>query len=430
MGANLQSSICDCFEKTPRVPVRSSKTEVTLSPKKTKTKSDKKTRFLENNNLTANLTQKIMSAHDAVLVHSSSKNPKKMVTLQSFSVIRLLGKGASGKVLLVKKTDLSQTNYKLYAMKIIKKSEVFKYDLGDHIKLERDILMKNRNRFLVKLKYAFQTPSNIYLVIEYMSGGDLHQLLKKYRNFPEGLAQFYAAEIVLALEYLHEKMNVIYRDLKPENILLDGQGHLKLSDFGLSKKTVDKTKTNTFAGTPEYIAPEILLSVGHSFSVDYWSLGVVIYEMLAGKPPFASYDCNFTTIVKLILENKPFFPIYFSPEATDLISKLLKSHPKERLGSQGIQEIKAHPFFRKINWELLNIGKIGPPLNIEEEAEISMQELPSKMQESNASQFINLSRITYNPDVTADMDKSMDKSLVRSMDKSYIKSMMGRPQNK
>ena len=133
-----------------------------------------------------------------------------MVTLQSFSVIRLLGKGASGKVLLVKITDSSQINYKLYAMKIIKKSEVFKYDLGDHIKLERDILMKNRNRFLVKLKYAFQTPSNIYLVIEYMSGGDLHQLLKKYRNFPEGLAQFYAAEIILALEYLH-KRDVIYR---------------------------------------------------------------------------------------------------------------------------------------------------------------------------------------------------------------------------
>ena len=362
--------------------------------------------------------------------------PQKQITLQSFSVIRILGKGASGKVLLVKKADSNQTNYRLYAMKIIKKSEVVKYDLGDHIKLERDILQKNRNRFLVKLKYAFQTPSNIYLVMEYMCGGDLHQLLKKYRNFPEGLAQFYAAEILLALEYLHEKMNVIYRDLKPENILLDGQGHLKLSDFGLSKKTVEKAKAHTFAGTPEYIAPEILLSVGHSYSVDFWSLGVVIFEMLAGKPPFTSYDGNFTTIVKHILENKPFYPIYFSGEATDLVSKLLKSHPKERLGCNGINDIKAHPFFSKINWELLSSGKMNPPLNVEEEGEISVQELPSKMQESNPSQaFINLSRITYNPDVTinnpdvtmeGDVDKSIDKSMAKSMEKSMLKSWIAR----
>ncbi len=249
--------------------------------------------------------------------------------------------------------------------------------------------------------------------------------------FPENLASFYAAEILLALEYLHEKMQVIYRDLKPENILLDGQGHLKLADFGLSKKT--SGKATTFAGTPEYIAPEILLSVGHSYSVDLWSLGIVLFEMLAGKPPFTCYDGNFTTIVKLILENKPFFPVYFSEESIDLIKKLLKSHPKERLGANGIFEIKSHAFFKMINWEVMGMGRMQPPLNVEEETEVSVQmDLPSKIQESANSQIIlmNLSRITYNPDVLqeaeGDRDKSMDRSMGRSMDRSFLKSIYGK----
>ena len=433
MGGNLQSISCDCFEKdSKKIQAKNciNNSDITISPTG-KAKTDKKARFAKGLKTTTDLAQKIMAAQDAVLIHTSSKKPNKNISLQSFSVIRLLGKGASGKVLLVKKTDtIAQLNYRLYAMKIIKKADIVKHDLADHIKLEKHILQTNKNRFLVKLKYAFQTPNNIYLVMEFMSGGDLHQLLKKFRNFPEGLAQFYSAEILLALEYLHETMHVIYRDLKPENILLDGQGHIKLADFGLSKKIIDKT--NTFAGTPEYIAPEILLSVGHSYSVDYWSLGVVLYEMLAGKPPFSSYDGNFTTIVKLILDNKPFYPIYFSSEATDLISKLLKSHPKQRLGSNGIAEIKNHPYFKKINWELLNLGKLNPPLSVEEEVDVSAQEIPSKIQESAPSQhFINLSRITYNQDITMDdksIDKSIDKSMVKSQDRSFLKSDLGKPQ--
>lgn len=434
MGANIQSTLCDCFEKTHKTAPTNrfsfqNPIEITLTSK-TKPKNEKTSNFVQENGLTANPPQKIKGADKAVLLHSSSKNPKKkQISLQSFNVIRILGKGASGKVLLVKRIDEpcnNTNNYRLYAMKIIKKSEIMKYELSEHIKLEKEILQINRNRFLVKLKYAFQTPSNIYFVMEYMSGGDLHHLLKKYRNFPEELARFYIAEILLALEYLHNKMQVIYRDLKPENILLDGQGHIKLSDFGLSKRT-SLDKTNTFAGTPEYIAPEVLLSVGHSYTVDFWSLGVVLYEMLAGKPPFSSYDGNFTTIVKLILENKPFFPIYFSAEATDLISKLLKSHPKERLGSKGVEEIQKHAFFKGVQWELLRKGQVNPPLNVEEK-EISAQEIPSRIQESQPSQAcINLSRISYNPDVTMDaaengLDRSVDRSIGRSIEKSMIKS--------
>lgn len=432
MGANIQSTLCDCFEKSHKTAPSKQRfsfqnpIEITLTAKN-KQKNEKTSNFAQENGLTANVAQKIKEAHKAVLWHSSSKNPKKQqISLQSFNVIRILGKGASGKVLLVKRVDEPHNNYRLYAMKIIKKSEIMKYELSEHIKLEKEILQINRNRFLVKLKYAFQTPSNIYFVMEYMSGGDLHHLLKKYRNFPEELARFYVAEILLALEYLHNKMQVIYRDLKPENILLDGQGHIKLSDFGLSKKT-SLDKTNTFAGTPEYIAPEVLLSVGHSYTVDFWSLGVVLYEMLSGKPPFSSYDGNLTTIVKLILENKPFYPIYFSAEATDLIAKLLKSHPKERLGSKGVEEIQKHPFFKGIQWDLLRKGQVNPPLNVEEK-EISAQEIPSKIQESQPSQAcINLSRISYNPDVTMDaaengLDKSVDRSLVKSVEKSMLKS--------
>lgn len=355
-------------------------------------------------------------------MHSSYRNSphKQKVNLQSFNVVRILGKGASGKVILVKLQDENSLDFRLYAMKIIKKSEIMKYDLSEHIKLEKEILQKNRNRFLVKLKYAFQTPINIYLVMEYMSGGDLNQLLKKYRQFPENLAVFYAAEILLALEYLHEKMKVIYRDLKPENVLLDNQGHIKLSDFGLSKKTLDKA--NTFAGTPEYIAPEVLLSVGHSYTIDFWSLGIVIYEMLAGRPPFTTFDGNFTTIVKRILENKPFYPVYFSTEAVDLISKLLKSHPKERLGSGGIEEIKKHPFFKNINWDVLAKGNMGPPLNIEEK-DVSIPEISSRIQESQPSQmYMNLSRITYNPDATIDGgDATMERSMDRSIDRSFLR---------
>ena len=429
MGAKLQTSLCDCFEKSPKHP--SSHLPVTLSPKGI-APPEKKARFHKEKNLATNLNEKIFAAKDSILFHSFSKNPNKRISLQSFSVVRILGKGASGKVLLVKKCENSSKNSRLYAMKIIKKSQIQKYDLEDHIKLEKHILQTNRNRFLVKLKYAFQTMKNIYFIMEYMSGGDLHQLIKKNRMFPENLASFYAAEILLALEYLHEKMQVIYRDLKPENVLLDGRGHLKLADFGLSKKTAEKA--TTFAGTPEYIAPEILLSVGHSYSVDYWSLGIVLFEMLAGKTPFTCYDGNFTTIVKLILENKPFFPVYFSVEAVDLIKKLLKSHPKERFGARGIFEIKNHAFFRKVNWDVMEQGKMNPPLNVEEETELSLQmDLPSKIQESVSSQIVlmNLSRITYNPDITQDgegnRDTSMDKSMVgKSMDRSFLKSVYGK----
>lgn len=430
MGANFQKTFCDCFEKTPkRLKSKSSFPEVTLSPRNQTTFSEKSYKFLQEDAVTTNFTQNLMGVQDAVLLHSSSKNPNKNISLQNFSVVRVLGRGSSGKVFLVQRCDDPISNDRLYAMKMINKSEILKYDLADHIKLERNILLKNKNRFLVKLKYAFQTPVNIYLVMEYMSGGNLHQLLKKYRNFPEGLAQFYAAEIILALEYLHEKMHVIYRDLKPDNILLDGKGHIKLSDFGLSKKKTLE-KTNTFAGTPEYIAPEILLSIGHDYSVDFWSLGIVLFEMLSGKSPFTSYDGNFTTIVKLILENKPFFPVYFSVEATDIISKLLKSHPKERLGTYGFSDIKKHVFFKTINWDLVSSGNLHPPMNIEE-GYISLHDQMIKIQEINTSQqMINLSRISYNPDVTIDgdfIDKSMDRSLIdRSLIKSIIRKGAGK----
>ncbi len=158
MGANLQSSLCDCFEKSPKRPTSSQ--PITLAPKGIS--SDKKALFLKEKHLTTNLNEKIFAAKDAVLFHSSSKNPHKQVSLQSFSGVRILGKGASGKVLLVKKSDNSSTNYRLYAMKIIKKSQIQKENLGDHIQLEKHILQTNKNRFLVKLKWAFQTMKNIY----------------------------------------------------------------------------------------------------------------------------------------------------------------------------------------------------------------------------------------------------------------------------
>jgi serine/threonine protein kinase len=214
-----------------------------------------------------------------------------------------------------------------------------------------------RHPFIVELKWALETKNQIYFVMEYLSGGQLFSLLKKYRRFPEDVATFYLAEVVLGVIYLHEEMDVIYRDLKPENILLTGDGNIKLTDFGLSKKT-DK-KTYTFAGTAEYLAPEILQNTGHDKSVDWWSVGILLYEMLRGYTPF--YSKNVALLQKMIIENKPTFPSYFSAEAIDLIQKLLVNDPKNRLGATDHEEIKKHPFFKKINWDDLYNLKITPP---------------------------------------------------------------------
>ena len=274
-----------------------------------------------------------------------------------FDEMKVLGKGSFGKVLLVR----YKKNQKLYAMKILKKAVIMKNNEEIHTKTERKILAKINHPFIVSLYFAFQDEKKLYLITEFMQGGELFYHLHRERFFSNERTQFYAAEIVLALDHLH-KNNCIYRDLKPENVLLDKDGHIKLADFGLSKIMLEKNKAKAFTlcGTPDYLAPEILEDKGYDKTVDWWSLGALIYEMLVGYSPFKMKKGEQLNIEKY----KAPVPLHnhFTPEAKMIITDLLVVEPSKRLGygSNGTENIKKHPFFKDINWEELYNKKVEP----------------------------------------------------------------------
>ena len=274
-----------------------------------------------------------------------------------FDEMKVLGKGSFGKVLLVR----YKKNQKLYAMKILKKAVIMKNNEEIHTKTERKILAKINHPFIVSLYFAFQDEKKLYLITEFMQGGELFYHLHRERFFSNERTQFYAAEIVLALDHLH-KNNCIYRDLKPENVLLDKDGHIKLADFGLSKIMLEKNKAKAFTlcGTPDYLAPEILEDKGYDKTVDWWSLGALIYEMLVGYSPFKMKKGEQLNIEKY----KQPVPLHnhFTPEAKMIITDLLVVEPSKRLGygSNGTENIKKHPFFKDINWEELYNKKVEP----------------------------------------------------------------------
>ncbi|EGR33007.1 protein kinase domain protein, partial [Ichthyophthirius multifiliis] len=267
----------------------------------------------------------------------------------------LLGEGSFGKVLLVEKTDKK----KLFAMKVLRKQEIQKTNSQFSTQQERDILVKMKCPFIVKIHYAFQTPQKLYIVMDFMIGGEFYYLLKKSPLFNEEHTVFYSAQILLGIEALHQNL-IIHRDLKPSNILIDQYGNIKLADFGLSKLGIkNNQKTHSLCGTPEYIAPEVLLDDGHDQMVDYWSLGAIIYEALIGKQPFYNKDkikMLKDRILKKVEIEKP-----LSEQAIDIIQGLLNTNPNERLGKNGIQEIKQHPFYANIEWDKLNNREIQPP---------------------------------------------------------------------
>lgn len=266
---------------------------------------------------------------------------------QDFRIIKVIGKGSFGKVLLVSKKDTGA----LYAMKVLKKEALIKRNQVQHTRAERRILRTCDCPFIVKMHYAFQTAEKLYLVLDYLPGGELFYHLKRERRFVEERVKLYAAELVLALEHLHSR-DIVYRDLKPENVLLAADGHVCLTDFGLSKEAVTTGgRTKTFCGTPEYIAPEILQGLGHGKPVDWWSLGTLVYEMLVGLPPFYSTDVN--TMYEKILRGELNFPAYVSPDARAILALLLKRDPTQRLGggATDAEELKAHAWFRDIDWD-------------------------------------------------------------------------------
>lgn len=290
---------------------------------------------------------------------------KKILNLSDFEKIKLIGKGSFGSVYLIRK----KTDQKLYAMKVLNKENIKTKKQEIHIKTERKILAKFHCDFIIQLHYAFQTEKSLLLITPFMQGGELFHHLKEERCFSEEKARFYIIEIIIALDYLH-RHKVIYRDLKPENILLDSEGHIKLTDFGLSKIIKD-SKAFTICGTPEYLAPEILLGQGYDFSVDWWSLGVLIYEMISGMTPI-----KFPQNQKLSIDlyRKPItISKNFSEKAKSLVEGFLNFNPIKRLGTGGIEEIKKHAFFEGVDWDEYINKKIQTPFVPELEGETDLK---------------------------------------------------------
>ncbi|KAF9108888.1 Serine/threonine-protein kinase [Mortierella sp. GBA35] len=330
--------------------------------------------------------------------------------LDDFVTVKVIGKGAFGEVRLVQKLDSG----KIYAMKTLRKADMFKKDQLAHVKAERDVLAESESPWVVQLYYSFQDPQFLYLIMEFLPGGDLMTMLIKYDTFSEDVTRFYIAECVLAIEDIH-KMGFIHRDIKPDNILIDRDGHIKLSDFGLSTgfhKTHDsqfyqrlldgqvkgnagnsnsqdgvttlsagmdsinltfsskdklatwkknrRTLAYSTVGTPDYIAPEIFLQQGYGQECDWWSLGAIMFECLVGYPPFCSENAHETYRKIMNWREQLYFPddVHLTPDAEDLIRRLICS-PEMRLGRNSVHEIMGHPFFNGVDWA--NIRRMDSP---------------------------------------------------------------------
>lgn len=314
--------------------------------------------------------------------------------VNDFEKLKLLGKGSFGEVYLVR----LKNNNKVYAMKILEKLVVRESHQEEHTKLERDLLTKIKCCFIVNIKFAFQDIEKLYLITEFIQGGELFFHLHKEKRFSNEKTKFYIVEIILALEYLHNN-KMIYRDLKPQNVLLDKTGHIKLTDFGLStilKKP--KEKAFTICGTPQYLAPEILSDKGYDSTVDWWSLGCVFYEMLIGSSPFKILLGD--SLNEDIYKKKILFPDYVIDEAQDLINKLLVVNPKKRLGfgNDGANKIKKHPYFKGVNWIDAWNKKLKPPFipKLENDTDLTYFDTMFTEEKINSQDSSDISGITLN----------------------------------
>ncbi|CAD8056077.1 unnamed protein product [Paramecium sonneborni] len=322
------------------------------------------------------------------------------IQLSHFIMLRNLGKGSYGKVMLVQ----HRVSQKLYAMKVLIKSAVKTSSQKKHIQTERKVLEITNHNFITKLHYAFQSKTKLYLIMEFVSGGELFYHLKLKGRMTEKKMKFYAAEILVGLDYLH-KENIIYRDLKPENILLDSDGHIKLCDFGLSKIcSMGDMYAKSICGTFEYIAPEIILGEMYTKCCDWWTYGALLFDMLTGRPPF--YQLSRKQIMEFATVKDIEIPSYLSEEAIDLLKNLLKRNPEERLGGQrDAQEIYEHPFFKDIDFQKIERKEIDPPYDLGNERPFKFfdQNLIRKSSVHDTpvtelGRFQDFSNFTYNGD--------------------------------
>ncbi|CAH8388697.1 unnamed protein product [Eruca vesicaria subsp. sativa] len=317
---------------------------------------------------------------DAPLEDDVARNvhPRDRTSIDDFEIIKPISRGAFGRVFLAKK----RTTGDLFAIKVLKKADMIRKNAVESILAERDILINVRNPFVVRFFYSFTDRDNLYLVMEYLNGGDLYSLLRNLGCLEEDIVRVYIAEVVLALEYLHSE-GVVHRDVKPDNLLIAHDGHIKLTDFGLSKvglinstddlsgpgtslldeeesrlptseHQLERRKKRSAVGTPDYLAPEILLGTGHGATADWWSVGIILFELIVGIPPFNAEHPQ--QIFDNILNRNipwPHVPEEMSAEAHDIIDRFLTEDPHLRLGARGAAEVKQHSFFKDINWDTL-----------------------------------------------------------------------------
>ncbi|XP_069022968.1 cGMP-dependent protein kinase 1-like [Embiotoca jacksoni] len=281
------------------------------------------------------------------------------VSLSDFNVISTLGMGGFSRVELV---QLKNDPHRSFALKVLKKRHILDTSQQGHILSERRIMVETHSPFIIRLYRTFRDSKYLYMLLEACLGGELWSVLQDRGSFDDTTTRFYTGCVVEALAFLHSR-GIIYRDLKPENIILDHRGYAKLVDFGFAKKVGLGKKTWTFCGTPEYVAPEIILNKGHESSADCWSLGILVFELLSGSPPFSGSDPMTTYNIILRGIDMIAFPKKITKSAANLIKRLCRDNPAERLGNQknGVKDIQKHKWFEGFNWDGLRQGTIDPP---------------------------------------------------------------------
>ena len=398
-------------EKEEKDNENKNKNKSIINEKKLNENNGNKINNIQNNN---NIKHQANSNKNTELLIEDS-TIKQGITFESFEILSLLGSGSFGKVCKVR---LKQTN-EIFAMKILNKEFLIKNRLLKYAISECNILKQSKCPFIITLHYAFQTPENLYMIIDYCPGGDL-SLQIQINMFEEEEAKFYIAELILAIEYLHNH-NILYRDLKPENILISSDGHIKLVDFGLARENVKDNVIKSFCGSPNYLSPEMIKKQGASKATDIYGIGAVLYELVSGTTPF--YGNDLRTLYNNIIKKKLLFPEFFSETLKDLLKKLLEKNPKKRIGI--IEDIKKHNFFKEIEWNELEFKRIKPPLDLVKakiiyEGKLLKNKTENKSEENKNENFQKIFKDTDYSNDNKYFKRIANFTFIRSKDSSEL----------